>query len=423
MPDGTKKCSICAYSTNYPSNLKRHLNIKHHIGERKAPVQDFRCSYCHYSTTVKCNMQRHLRKVHTIPATAETVEDHASVIVIDNKQANMSHDEYFDTSMNDTGASDFEDLKPDLSANKRRKWHHKDGANEFSIAETSGDDGSAEIDTELKRKRQKSSLKSDIECIYCHMCFADKDVLKQHIDEIHCGASDSGFTCEYCSKEFRHEFSYRGHLASHQNTLQCSCGSTFNSNWQLKKHKGRCKIAKAGLEVQKNSDDSNEGSEESNDAVNTAKIAERTIINAESSSFNSHENAVDATSFAIVTAISNESNTKQTDLIISKAADIEQNSEGNGEEIKIKGDSLSTKSEKLSDAGNNEDKSKYNISKQENFDVADNDATCKNIAIIEAVDEVLLKDQIMTETCKDLHISADKEVDRLEITVIKSENM
>ena len=54
----------------------------------------------------------------------------------------------------------------------------------------------------------------------------------------------------------------------------------------------------------------------------------------------------------------------------------------------------------------------------------DNDADETNygeISVIQAADDESLRDQIMYETCRELEISADKEVNRLEITVFKQE--
>ena len=354
MPDGSKQCILCGYGTNYPSNLKRHLNVKHHIGERKAPVQQFRCSYCHYNTTVKCNMQRHLRKVHAIPVTSDTVEDNATVVIIDNKQIDVPQGEDFDASMNDTGASDVEEIKPDQNARKSRKRQHP--GDYFSVSEVPEDGSLVDNDSEVKGKQQKSSAVSDIECIYCHMCFADQGVLKQHIDEIHFGAGDSGFTCEHCSKEFRTEFSYRGHLASHINALQCQCGCSFNSNWQLKKHTKRCKIAKDGLEMQNGSNASNEVMDVSNDADNARNSLDHDKISAESPALverlSSVANTMDS---RIKSSIDNEKDSQQSDPEFQKQAKMELTTERNGAEIKTEPDLISKLCDNLQNARNDKE--------------------------------------------------------------------
>ena len=262
MPDGSKQCSLCGYSTAYSSNLKRHLYVKHHIGERKAPVSQFRCNYCRYATTVKCNMQRHVRKVHAIPLNSETIEGHAGIMYFNTEDADVTQGEGFDASLNDsgTGAADMEADQTNQNARKSRKRQRPDSFIDGS--QVTNDRSSVEAESEIKIKQQKTSEIADIECIYCHLCFAETALLKQHIDEVHFGSSESGFSCEYCSKQFKTEFRYRGHLASHVNALQCPCGCSFTSNWQLKKHRKRCKIAKDGTEMQKDKNGSYEIAED-----------------------------------------------------------------------------------------------------------------------------------------------------------------
>ena len=356
-------------------------------------------------------MQRHLRKVHAIPVTSDTVEDNATVVIIDNKQIDVPQKEDFDISMNDTGISDVEEMKPDQNARNSRKRQHP--GDYFSVSEVTEDGSLVDNDSEVKGKQQKSSAVSDIECIYCHMCFADQGVLKQHIDEIHFGAGDSGYTCEHCSKEFRTEFSYRGHLASHINALQCPCGCSFNSNWQLKKHTKRCQIAKDGLEMQKNSNASNEVIDVSNAAVNTGNSADHDNISAESPALmvrlSSVANTMDS---RIKSAVGNEKDSQKKEPEFKKQAKTELYTEQNNLEMKTNSDSISKEFYKFSNARNAESESECNI---------ETDKVIGNISVVKGADDESLKDQIMNETCRELEISADTEVDKLEITVFKQE--
>ena len=55
------KCQDCPFSTNYPSNLRKHEKFMHNPSEIK---QMYECQDCPYSTNRSLNLRKHEKAMH-----------------------------------------------------------------------------------------------------------------------------------------------------------------------------------------------------------------------------------------------------------------------------------------------------------------------------------------------------------------------
>ena len=265
----TRRCQVCDYVTKYSHNLKRHMQSKHGIGGGGTQEKMMKCLRCGYMSRFKSNMQRHQRKVHGVSISPDTVEELAMEMPVESEhiQLNSTHDITFEDKQKlDISA---EHINEESNSSKHAisgtslQWQIKKEVTSDDNDETQ--DANATVHVEMySDPKSKKRKKAGLECNYCHEFFPDLDALKEHVVEMHFGGQSDGLVCNICGKDFRNEVDYQGHIAGHDNLLKCTCGNVFNSHWSWRKHKACCKISKAGIQIIKTEEDSEEGKSDVN---------------------------------------------------------------------------------------------------------------------------------------------------------------